>query len=268
MSSHVPFEALPGSNGQPTATVRHGGTVLRPAGPWTPAVHALLRHLEEVGFPASPRVVGDGYDDQGREVLTYIEGRIAHPHPYTDEGIWQVGRLLRALHDATAGFRPPPGARWRPWSLRSRTPGAVISHCDAGPWHVIVREGRPVGLIDWSTAGPTNRLEELAATGWWNAQLGFGDDLDPGTDSPDAAARRGSRLRSFLDGYGLPTADRPGLVTRMVEFAVRDCADLAEARRITPTSNDPATLWTLAWQTRAAAWMLRHRPVLERSITG
>ena len=111
MSSHVPFEPLPCSNGQPTATVRHGDTILRPAGPRTPAVHALLRHLEEVGFPASPRVVGDGYDDQGREVLTYIEGRIAHPHPYTGEGIWQVGRLLRALHDATAGSGRHQGHR-------------------------------------------------------------------------------------------------------------------------------------------------------------
>ncbi|HET6694414.1 MAG TPA: phosphotransferase, partial [Pedococcus sp.] len=108
MSSHVPFEPLPGSNGQPTQTVRHGDTILRPAGPWTPAVHALLRHLERVGFPGSPRVEGDGYDHQGREVLTYIEGRIAHPRPYTDEAIFEVGRLLRALHNATASFRPPP----------------------------------------------------------------------------------------------------------------------------------------------------------------
>ena len=127
-------------------------------------MHALLRHLEQVGFPASPRVVGGGYDDQGREVLTYLEGRIAHPRPYTDEQIWQVGRLLRNLHDATAGFGRHQGALWQPWSLRSRAPDAVISHCDAGPWHVIVREGRPVGLIDWSMAGPTD-LEELAATG-------------------------------------------------------------------------------------------------------
>ena len=34
MASHVPCDSLPGSNGQPTATVGHGGTVLRPAGPW------------------------------------------------------------------------------------------------------------------------------------------------------------------------------------------------------------------------------------------
>jgi hypothetical protein len=54
----------------------------------------------------------------------------------------------------------------------------------------------------------------------------------------------------------------------MVEFAVRDCAGLAEIRRIMPTSNDPTTLWTLAWETRAAAWILRHRPILERAMTG
>jgi hypothetical protein len=199
MSSQVPFGSLPGSNG-PTATARRGDTIRRPAGPWTPAVHALLRHLEAVGFPASPRVVGDGYDDQGREVLAYIGGRIAHPHPYTDEGIWQVGpaparpprrhrRLPAAPRGALAAVEPrQPRARRGRRPLRRR------------PWHVIVREGRPVGLVDWSTAGPTDRLEELAATGWWNTQLGFGAGLDPGSDSPDAATDRGTRLRSSLDG--------------------------------------------------------------------
>jgi len=184
MSFQASYEPLLGSNGQPTATIRHGNTILRPAGPWTPTVHSLLRHLEQVGFPGSPRVVGDGYDDQGREILTYIEGQIAHPRPYTDEGIFQVGQLLRALHDATANFQPPPGALWQPWSLRSSAPDAVISHGDVGPWHVIQRQDRPVGFIDWSLAGPTDRLEELAASGWWNAQLGFGDDLDQDNGPP------------------------------------------------------------------------------------
>jgi hypothetical protein len=264
MASQATYEPLPGSNGQPTATIRHGSTILRPAGPWTPAVHALLRHLEQVGFPGSPRVVGDGYDDQGREVLTYIQGQIAHPHSYTDEAIFQVGQLLRALHDATASFQPPPQAVWQPWSLRSRAPDAVISHCNVGPWHVIVRAGRPVGFIDWSLAGPTNRLEELAASGWWNAQL-HDDDIAERNGLPDAATR-GAQLRLFLDGYGLPSAQRSGLITRMIEFAIRDCAGLAETKQITPESNDPTTLWILAWQTRAAAWMLRHRPMLERAM--
>jgi Tol biopolymer transport system component len=38
-------------------------------------VHALLRHLESVGFEGAPRVVG--FDDSGREVLTYVDGDAA-----------------------------------------------------------------------------------------------------------------------------------------------------------------------------------------------
>lgn len=38
--------------------VRVGDTVRRPAGPWTDAVDALLRHLHDVGFPGAPRPLG------------------------------------------------------------------------------------------------------------------------------------------------------------------------------------------------------------------
>ena len=72
MSSSTSITPLPAPDGQPSRVFRRGDTVLRPAGPWTPAVHALLRHLERAGFAGSPRVVGDGYDGQGREVLTFI----------------------------------------------------------------------------------------------------------------------------------------------------------------------------------------------------
>src|SRR5215208_5702405 len=36
----------------------------------------------------------------------------------------------------------------------------------------------------------------------------------------------------------------------MTEFAIRDCAALAEIKHITPQSTHSTTLWTLAWQTR------------------
>ena len=48
--------------------VRVGDTVRRRAGPWTPAVHELLRFLEREGFPA-PRA--RGLDEQVREILEY-----------------------------------------------------------------------------------------------------------------------------------------------------------------------------------------------------
>src|SRR5262249_49783642 len=41
-------------------------TVRRPAGPWTPAVHALLTHLHAAGFHGAPRPLG--IDEHGREI--------------------------------------------------------------------------------------------------------------------------------------------------------------------------------------------------------
>ncbi|MEQ4302203.1 aminoglycoside phosphotransferase family protein [Plantactinospora sp. B6F1] len=266
MDSATSFEPLTAAEGGPSQVIRTGQIVRRAAKPWTGTVHALLHHLEEVGFPGSPWVVGTGIDGNGNEMLTYVEGDIMHPHAWTDEGIWQVGRLLRDLHDATASFRPPPGARWQPWWMHREGPDTVIGHCDAGPWHVVARAGRPVAFIDWTLAGPVDRLDEVVGTAWWNAQL-HDDDIAERHHLPDSAGRA-RQLRLFLDGYELPAADRAGLVGRMIEFAIRDCAAEAARARITPESTDPTPLWALAWRARAAGWMIRHRTLLDRAVSG
>ncbi|MFC4590132.1 aminoglycoside phosphotransferase family protein [Sphaerisporangium corydalis] len=264
MESASSFEPLTAAEGGPSHVTRSGRTVRRPAGPWTGTVHALLRHLEDAGFTGAPRVVGDGLDADGNEVLTYIEGAVVHPEPSSEEIVGQAGALLRDLHTATAGFRPPPDALWQPWWTHREGGESVIGHCDAGPWHTVVRDGRPVGFIDWTLAGPVDRLDEVASTAWWHAQL-HGDDVAERVGLPGAEVRA-RRLRAFLDGYGLPAADRDGLVARMIEFAIRDCAAEAARARITPDSADPAPLWALAWRARAADWMIRHRPLLDRAV--
>src|SRR5712691_4400687 len=43
------------SHFHPAAVYRAGDVVVRDSGPWTPTVHALLQHLEEVGFEAADR---------------------------------------------------------------------------------------------------------------------------------------------------------------------------------------------------------------------
>jgi hypothetical protein len=63
------------------SVVRVGDTVRRPQRPTSAATHALLRHLESVGFEGAPRLLG--VDEQGREVLSYIEGSAVLP-PYPD----------------------------------------------------------------------------------------------------------------------------------------------------------------------------------------
>jgi len=84
--------------------VRIGDTVRRPLRETSPAAHALLGHLERAGFPGAPRFLG--IDEEGREVLSYIEG-VAPTPPYppwalTDRALVEVARLLRDFHDVVA----------------------------------------------------------------------------------------------------------------------------------------------------------------------
>jgi hypothetical protein len=143
--------------------VRVGDTVRRSTGPWTPAVHALLRHLEAAGFPYSSRLLG--IDSKGREVLGYIEGVTGNmPWPaalFTDAAVIAVARLVRRYHDAVASFTPPPGSVWRNTD-RALMPGEIVRHGDLGTWNMIWRDGELVGLIDWDFAEPGPAIIDAA----------------------------------------------------------------------------------------------------------
>ena len=245
---------------QPGPVIVDGDVVRRPAGPWTPAVHALLNHLERAGFAGSQRAVSA----DGEDVVTFIPGEFVHPHSWSDEGIFQLGALLRDLHEATASFVPPPDAAWHSWPFTSDAPDAIISHRDTGPWNIVARDGLPVAFIDWATAGPTDRLDEVAAAAWLNAQL-HDDDIAERQGLPDARARA-AQLRLFADGYKLAAAGRRELVTTMIEYAIRDSAAEAIQAGVTPESDDRDALWAIAWRARSAAWMARHRALLENAL--
>lgn len=246
---------------------RQGDVVIRNAGPWTPAVQALLRHLENVGFPGAPRLVGSGLDSSGREMLTYIDGEFTQPGPWSLDGAAALGRLLRGLHQATESFRPPPGAVWFPWHGRDLGgPASVIGHCDVAPWNIVARNGLPVALIDWETAGPVDPLTELAQLCWLNAKLH--DDIVARREHLPPLAERARQLAVIAEGYGLPTRQRRGLIDRMIEFAICDTAWEADDAAITPeTTTHPVALWAMAWRARSAAWMIRHRAVLDRALS-
>lgn len=166
---------------------RSGEVVSYPAQPWTATTHSLLRHLEDVGYAASQRVVGDGIDASGNEVLTWMDGTVhatgVWPNP--EESLLIVGGLLRDLHRSTTTFSPPSDAVWMPWTLRSTESGSVVSHGNVAPWHVVFDSERPVGFIGWEYSGPVDPIEEVAATGWFCAQL-----VDE-----DVASRAGLRCR-------------------------------------------------------------------------
>jgi len=254
----------PLTGGGRTAVARRGGIVTRVTGPWAPSVHALLRHLEAVGFAGAPRVVGSGFDERGHEILTYVEGEVINPAPWTDAAVQALGLLMRQLHDATASFQPPAGALWRSWFGREVGSPDIIGHCDAAPWNIISRNGRPVALIDWEVAGPVDRLTEIAMAAWNNAQL-YDDDVATMNGLPDAASRMG-QVRLFADAYGLPAAERHRLAYRIIEFAAQSAANEVVEQQITPQTEHAPRLWGIAWQTRSVAWLIRNRPALEAAL--
>lgn len=230
-----------------------------------PAVHALLRHLEDQGFTAAPRPVHDEPDAEGRVVWTYVEGRIQQPDPWPDRGIAELGGLIRRFHDAAATFEPPPEATWQRWWIHDLRPNTGIGHGELAPWNIIAVDGSPVALIDWEFAGPIDPLVDLAHAAWLNVRL-FGEDV--AEQEPQLDTETGARqLRMFLDGYGLEASRRVGFVDLMVEIAVRSCAHEAEVSDVSPDRGDIGVAgWAMAWRARSAAWMLHHRTKLEEAL--
>ncbi|MEV1203622.1 phosphotransferase enzyme family protein [Microbispora rosea] len=186
--------------------VRVGGTVRRPARRWTPAVHALLDHLAEVGFGGAPRAYG--CDGEGREVLDFVPGEVPdYPLPayvMTDEALAGAGVLLRGYHDATVGFAPPEAAEWY---FPPRAPAEVVCHGDVAPYNCVFREGRPVAFIDFDTAHPGPRVWDVAYAAYRFVPL-----HDPGRDeSAPGVEEQARRLRVFAGAYRLGVEDGQAL---------------------------------------------------------
>jgi Phosphotransferase enzyme family len=194
---------LEGGTSNRGLVVRVGDTVRRPRTPSSPGISALLTHLEREGFDGAPRYLGD--DEQGREVLSYIEGEVPiAPHPawaLTDDALASVAELLRRYHVAVRSFDP------RPYTWSTHVPGAyrsgMLSHNDPNLDNVVFRQGVAVALIDFDLASPGSALWDvaLAARLWVPLR-------DPSEVPRQIAGREAERLRLVADAYGLTASDR------------------------------------------------------------
>lgn len=206
------------------------GTVRRTMGPWSPAVHALLRHLEDRGFPGAPRFLG--VDDHGREILTYLEGETvgdAEPWPswtHAEKTLDQAAAWLRFYHQAVADFTPPADAAWRfggTWSAE-----LIIGHNDAAPYNAVWREGHLVGFFDWDLASPVTREWDLAylAFSWVPLHARSVVEAEGFTDF----GARPERLRRLLARYGWQgeSADFVTVVKSRVSAGVASLRAFAE----------------------------------------
>ena len=139
---------------------RIGDTVHRTAGPWTPAVHALLDFLApRAGH--TPRVLG--FDEQGREVLTFLPGRVIDidTELLTPGQIDSLVSWTRSFHEAVAGFSHPG-----PWRYPRVPRASLIGHNDIAPYNICFDGDQLAGVFDWDLAGPTTPLMELAFIAW------------------------------------------------------------------------------------------------------
>ncbi|WP_434438391.1 aminoglycoside phosphotransferase family protein [Lentzea sp. E54] len=161
--------------------IRVGDAVRRPAGPWAPRVHELLRRLAPLGIAPVPL----GLDGR-HELLSYLAGDVGHVFPSDDASLIESARMLRRLHDETRRF---VSIGLDGWQHPAREPVEVVLHGDFAPYNTVYREGLPVGVFDWDSAHP--------GPGWWDVSwaviqfvLGLPDD-------------RARRTRLFCDTYGI-----------------------------------------------------------------
>lgn len=253
------------------APVRVGDTVRRYPGAFRVAVRALLRHLEATGFGGAPRHLG--IDEQGREILSYIEGAAPVP-PYpawamTDVALADLGRLVRRFHEATATFAPPGEADWATdWADPTGSAAAdrVICHNDLFPENVVYRDGRVVALIDFAMAAPGRPLWDLAIAAETWCPLGDPARRDQHPVELDGIARLGVLARA----YGLEPDRAEELVDVIVEERRHSIANIRA--EIDAGNGSWIANWAAAGgDERAAAddaWLAANRADLVRSVRG
>jgi hypothetical protein len=220
MPDGVPCAGEPLAGGNSNAPVRFGDRVHRVAGPWSPTVHAYLRHLRARGVDLVPEPFG--FDDQGREVLAYLPGLVpAYPLPdlvWSDGFLVQAAGVLRRLHDASVGFAPSDAV----WQQAVRAPAQVVSVNDFAPYNLVLEGDRITGVIDLDQASPGPRTRDLAHLAYRLAPLTADANRDGRSST---VAERGRRLRLLSDTYGEVA---PAAVLTAVEPLLEDVAAHAE----------------------------------------
>jgi hypothetical protein len=250
--------------------VRIGDTVRRPLRPFSLTVQAYLAHLRDAGFTGAPLPLG--VDEQGREVLSFVPGDIPSrplpPEMAGDDVLVALARLIRALHEASAGWVPPPGAVWHgsPASPGRVTERAeLVSHRDYAPNNVVFRDGLPAALIDFDLARPTTRLYDIVNALWYWAPLRTGDPRD----RPPALAYADipHRAAVFADAYGMTPQERAELAPLAVDVARRYHQDSRASAELDP-------VWRKAWEDggkdvlpRAEAWVREMAPAIAARLS-
>ncbi len=219
--------------------VRIGDTVRRPASVKSAFTAELLQLLTRQGFDRAPRYLGE--DDEGRDILSYLDGWVpAKFQRWEDNQVAAVGALLRAFHDATRGS-----------SLAGNHD--VVCHHDPGPNNFVFRDGVPAVLIDFDTAEPGSRLEDIGYAAWtWCVA------------SKQPLEGQPAQVKVLVDAYDLIGPERHAVVDAMLERQLRNVRFWTEAA-VEVTEQERAD--RIAWSRREHAFTAANRHAFERALT-
>jgi len=202
------------AGGNVNVVTRVGDTVRRSAGPWTPTIHALLTWVRARGVECVPEP--QGFDDRGREVLSWIPGQVGGwPVPawvWAEQTRADAAQMLRAFHDATVGFDVPDPV----WRSAPRAPAEVVCLNDVAPYNMVHDGERLVGLIDVDMASPGPRAWDLAYLAY--RMCGWCEDM-PAPDDDTPAGRLDHLLASYGAGAPRPSAVLATMVERLDDLA-------------------------------------------------
>jgi hypothetical protein len=248
--------------------VRIGDTVRRPLRPFSLTVQAYLAHLRDAGFTGAPLPLG--VDEQGREVLSFVPGDV-HRYPLPprtagDDVLVALARLIRALHEASAGWVPPADAVWggTPATTgRIARRADLVSHRDYVPGNVVFRDGLPAALIDFDLAMPTTRVYDIANALWYWAPLRDPRDRSPAFADADVP----HRVAVFADAYGMTAQQRAELTPLAVDMVRRYHEDSRASAELDPVYRK---LWedgAHVYLPRAEVWVREAAPAIAARLT-
>ncbi|MFC4014415.1 phosphotransferase [Nonomuraea purpurea] len=231
-------EPLEGGHNTPQV-VRVGDTVRRPRDAGSAFAAQVLTFLASAGYPYAPLHLG--IDEQGRDVLSYVPGSTTdHPSQRAPGAYAAGGRMLRELHDLTAGHALAGGRE-------------CVVHGGPGPFNTVFREGLPVAFIDWSSCRPGDRLDDLGYLAWtWCVQ----------SQGRVPIADQARHLRELRDGYGRVEGGRlvDAMVRRQGEIVAAESAN-ADDPRLSPVRRRHAEA-AVAWATADRDLVRTHRELL------
>ena len=222
-------------------------------------MHALLRHLDDAGFAASPRVIDVDDDHETLSFLPGDSGPTGWARVVDERGLRETARLLRSYHDAVRDWSPPPSLRWYDDTAGGGGPGELVCHGDFGPWNLVWDATTPVGILDWDYAAPGPPHDDVAYALEYVAPFRSDAECLEWLAYPSPPDRR-RRLEVFAEAYGLPAHSLDGLVDAVVR---RQRDGIAAVKDLAARGREPQATWVAEGYLRQLAdrvrWTEEHR---------